>query len=63
MHESPITIHDFDSCHRNKTRFGKRDASAPCVVCSASAAAAPTGNIGLLLPKPLDFSCAVVFHC
>ena len=41
------------SCHRDKTRFGKRDASAPCVVCAASAAAAPTGNIGLLPPKLL----------
>jgi F-type H+-transporting ATPase subunit a len=29
-----------------------RDASAPCVVCTASAAAAPTGNIGLRLPQP-----------
>jgi hypothetical protein len=43
---SLITIDYFHSCHHDKTRFGMRDASTPCVVCTASAAAAPTGTSG-----------------
>jgi hypothetical protein len=52
IQQSLITNRDFHSCHRDKTRFGMRDASAPWVVCTASAAAAATGNIGLLPPNP-----------
>src|SRR2546421_1691721 len=53
---TPFTSHrsQFTNCicHRDKTRFHMRDASAPCV--PASAAPQPTGSTGLL-PLALEF--------